>query len=243
MIKPLISCLCVTRNRVRLLKRAVSLFQAQTYPNRELLIVYESDDGRTRAHVEKMDTPGIFFLEVPAVPKLTLGELRNLAIEKCGGDYFCQWDDDDWHHPRRLEQQMRVIETSRMPASILLQWLVFDTASDRAYLSNRRPWEGSLLCRKSILAIHDIRYKDTAIAEDTQVIKLLFKNHLVFPMIFPTLYIYIYHGENVWDAEHWENIYSAGRQLSIQSSRLIKNILEGRYTHQEAADRLDRMTH
>lgn len=240
-MKPLISCLCVTKNRIRLLERSVSLFKTQTYPNRELVIVYESDDAQTKTYVEQINTPGIVLLEVPAEPELTLGRLRNMAVKECNGDYFCQWDDDDWYHPKRLDQQMRVIEESRMSASIMLHWLIFDANSGQAYISCRRPWEGSLLCKKSVLDTYDIQYKDVAIGEDTDVIKRLFEKHLIFPMIFPILYIYIYHGKNAWNDEHWVKIFNSSTKLSRKSNRLIKNILEGTYTHQEAADLLDNM--
>ena len=240
-MKPLVSCLCVTRNRVQLLRRAVFLFKAQTYPNTELVIVYESDDPATRNCVEGIEAPGIVCLEVPAAPDVTLASLRNLAVEKCNGDYFCQWDDDDWYHPKRLELQMRVIKESRMPASILLHWLVFDSSLNRAYISCRRPWEGSLLCKKSIIDDYGIQYRNMAVSEDTAVIKSLFANHLVFPIMMPKLYIYVYHGSNVWHIEHWQKIFAASTELSRPSSLLIEEILNGTYSPEEAAERLDVM--
>ena len=224
-----------------MLQRAVSLFKAQTYPNTELVIVYESDDPATVNYAEGIDAPGIVGLEVPAAPDGTLGSLRNIAVKKCNGDYFCQWDDDDWYHPKRLELQMRVIKESRMPASILFHWLVFDSSLSRAYISCRRPWEGSLLCKKSIIDAYGIQYENTAVSEDTAVIKNLFANHLVFPMMMPKLYIYVYHGRNVWHREHWQKIFSASSELSRPSGLLIEEILNGAYSPQEAATRLDAM--
>ena len=43
---PLISCLCVTRSRVPLLKRAIATFHAQTYVNKEMIIRTIHDAGR-----------------------------------------------------------------------------------------------------------------------------------------------------------------------------------------------------
>src|SRR5436305_1073460 len=37
----------------------------------------------------------------------TVGDLRNLALEHATGDFIVNWDDDDWHHPRRIEVQMQ----------------------------------------------------------------------------------------------------------------------------------------
>ena len=52
----LISCLCVTRGRVALLGRAVGCFLEQTHAQRELLILFESDDAATRDYVATPST-------------------------------------------------------------------------------------------------------------------------------------------------------------------------------------------
>ncbi len=239
-MESLISCLCVTRKRVDALKRAVSLFQGQTYPNKELVIVYENDDLETKKFLKDIDTPWLTTIEIATSEGLTLGKLRNLAVEKCSGKYFCQWDDDDWYHYKRLEVQMRVIKESHMPSSILLHWLIFNAADNKAYVSCPRPWEGSLLCQKSLFT-DDIQYQDAAVGEDTVVIKKLFSKHLIFPMIAPILYIYVYHDKNTWNDEHWQNIFNASTALSQKSSLLIKDILNGKYPHREASELLEIM--
>lgn len=238
---PLISCLCITRCKVRYLQRAIRCFQAQSYPNRELLILYEDDDHPTREYIGGISDPRISKVEVSASPKLTLGRLRNLAIEKCRGEYFCQWDDDDWFHQNRLEFQMLVIQESRMPASIMMHWLVYEVMQGQAYVSNRRPWEGSLLCKKSLIG-EEMNYDDLVKGEDTSLIERLFSGSLVFPIIMPKLYIYVYHGENTWEYEHWKPIFEAGTRLSVSSSRLIRDILSGCYSEKEASELLDKIS-
>ena len=223
------------------MQRAIGCFQAQSYRNRELLILYEDDDCPTREYVAGISDPGISKIEVPGSPKLTLGRLRNLAIEKCHGEYFCQWDDDDWFHQKRVEFQMRVIQESRMPASIMMHWLVYEMMEGQAYVSNRRPWEGSILCKKSLIG-EEIKYDDLVKGEDTNLIKRLFSRSLIFPIIMPKLYIYVYHGENTWEYQHWKPIFEAGTRLSVSSSRLISDILSGRYSEKEASELLDQIS-
>ena len=46
---PLISCICITRNRPGYLSKAIVCFKQQTYPNKELVILYEEDDLLTAA--------------------------------------------------------------------------------------------------------------------------------------------------------------------------------------------------
>src|SRR6187399_197150 len=106
---PLISCLCITRNKIPLLKRAIHCFRNQTYPNKELILVFEDNDNDTKSFVKRLKDKNISIYEIPSTPKLSLGELRNISIHKCKGEYFCQWDADDWYHNRRLETQIDYI--------------------------------------------------------------------------------------------------------------------------------------
>jgi len=239
--QPLISCLCVTRKKPDLLKRATRSFLDQTYKKKELVIVYEDDDHSTGDFLDRIPDDKIKKIKVKKSKGLTLGGLRNLSVQKCDGEYFCQWDDDDWSHCNRLEFQMNVIRESKMPACLMIHWLIFDAVENQAYVSNRRPWEGSLLCKKSLIT-DDLKYDDTAKGEDTILIKKLFSKNLIFPVIMPKLYIYVFHGKNVWEREHWEKIFRAGRKLSAESNKIIKDILNGKYSGEKASTLLDQMT-
>ena len=67
--KPLVSCLCVTRGRVALLRRSVACFLSQTYTPCELVIVYGADDLATRDFVGTLNSP---WIRGVAAPELTL---------------------------------------------------------------------------------------------------------------------------------------------------------------------------
>src|SRR5688572_3738294 len=79
---PLISCVCVTRNRPNLLQNVIACFLSQTYPNKELVIVYEDDDVATKVFLKQQRMPEISIFEVASASKLTLGALRNFSISK-----------------------------------------------------------------------------------------------------------------------------------------------------------------
>ncbi len=236
--EPLISCLCVTRDRAPLLERAVRSFRDQEYGHKELVIVYESDDPATGKFLTGISDDNILKIQVPAAPRLTLGGLRNLAIEESRGGYFCQWDDDDFSHNQRLSFQMEVLRQSAMPACVMFHWLMFDETCGQAYVSSMRPWEGSLLCKKSLIG-DELSYENKSRGEDTSLISGLFSKNLVFPVIMPKLYIYVYHGGNVWTEEHWSGIFRGSTKLSAESSRIIQDILDGKYTGEEASSLLD----
>jgi glycosyltransferase involved in cell wall biosynthesis len=238
--RPLISCLCVTRDKVPLLERAIRCFQDQTYVNRELVIVHEDDDLPTKQFLKGLSDRQILRVEVAASPKLTLGKLRNLSVQKCNGEYFCQWDDDDWSHHRRLEFQMDAIQQSEMPACVMMYWLIFDMTENQAYVSPRRPWEGSLVCKKSLIT-EELQYGDVIKGEDTIVVEKLATRNLIFPVIRPNLYIYVYHGKNTFGHEHWKELFEASQRLSVHSSNTIKEILEDKYSGEEASRLLEQI--
>ena len=228
---PLISCVCVTRRKPELLARAIECFSAQTYPNKEMIILYEDDDPATAAFVAAgfPADSGVRLFRVPAYPKIALGELRNLAVRIARGEFVCQWDDDDWYHMRRLEEQyVKLFEEGRH-GSIMTQWLVFDSLTSTAYVSHVRLWEGSILCKKSILQLK--AYEDKPLGEDTATIEYLARiDCLHFLAETPGLYIYVYHGSNTWNYDHWCAIFRCSTALSAADSQVISDILKGRYS-------------
>lgn len=230
---PLISCLCVSHNSIKQLQHAVDCFEAQTYPNKELMVLYESDNAAVRQFAEQYPSGQVYFLEVPAEPKLTLGELRNISVDKCNGEYFCQWDDDDWYASNRLQVQMEALRQSCKPACMLLYWLMYDCVNKVAYLSPFRLWEGSILCKKSIITPL-CNYASLEKGEDTILLGHLLDNSIIYPIINPTVYIYVFHGNNTWDHGHFNVYYKRGKQLSEEASRLVGDIVDGQYSVAES---------
>ena len=84
--KPLVSCLMLTMpGREKWRELALECFDAQTYPNRELLIV----NGPKR-----------------------IGEKRNIGCGQAEGEIICHWDDDDWSAPTRIADQVQRLQAS-----------------------------------------------------------------------------------------------------------------------------------
>lgn len=238
---PLITCLCITRGKPEKLQRAIHCFQAQTYQHKELLIIYEDDDQATIEffkNYERNKFSNIFFVQIETTPKLTLGELRNLAIKQCSGEYFCQWDDDDWYHRDRLLTQMNGIIENYQDASLMTNWLLFDDKNKQAYFSLFRLWEGSVLCKKNLIT-KDLQYPAMSRLEDAIFINLLVENHKVYPIVKPNLYIYVCHGNNTWPRNHFERMFSVAHKLPPHISKQINDILQEKYSIEEACEILD----
>jgi len=235
---PLISCICVTRGRPYLLNGAISCFAAQTYPNKELVIVYEKDDEQTCRYINSLQT--LLYIRCICIepsPEKKLGYLRNYAIEQSHGVYICQWDDDDWYHCQRLEEQYNTLHTAGLTACVLNRWLMFDHTNQKAYISMKRMWEGSLLCRKDVL--QNIHYDNKSMGEDSIVIMKLHRQKQVHIINTPHLYIYNYHGANTWHYAHWNGFFNISILLDESTSHNIHAILQHQYNITEASALLD----
>jgi len=205
-----------------MLSRAISCFLDQSYPARELVVVYEDDDAATRKYLLDFDEPSVRPIMVASSPKLTLGALRNISIQSSRGFFVAQWDDDDWYAPTRLAEQIKAIRTDDRRGCILARWLIYDEITDTVHLSNRRAWEGSLLIERSAVP----PYPELSKGEDTSVIKKLVSDKALVSLDSPYLYVYTYHGKNTWDRDHWDmNILPFVNPLPPETQDRVKSVL------------------
>lgn len=218
----LVSCLCVTNNRVSLLRRAVDCYLNQTYRSRELIIAYNADDHATSRYLETVSETSIRAFKLPATSEVSLGSMRNLAVEAAHGHYVAIWDDDDWHGPTRVAAQVNAIQESGKPNCVLSCVILYDSLQQKAYYSERRCWEGTLVGLRSKLP----SYKQVNRAEDTPVITKLYKDEQLVFVEAPDAYIYVYHGGNTVDQEHWEDkLVRYGRALPDELTKKLSLLL------------------
>jgi len=197
--RPLVSCLMVTRGRPHQARQAIACFLSQTYDNIELIIIDDDPDSELAVQLACIDSARIRHVRLPD-QGLSLGVLRNVALDHALGDYICQWDDDDLHDPVRLEVQMQTLQASDAQASILARWLIWWPHLNRLAVSRYRDWEGSLLCERSLMP----RYPDQRSGEDSEVLAGLMQTVRIARIDMPRLYVYICHGTNTFSSEHFE---------------------------------------
>src|SRR5260221_964088 len=234
--QPLISWLCVTKNKLHLLQRSVNCFYGQSYARKELVVVYEGRPTEASDWVNQLKDPKIKVVNVSATMMLLIGEMRKITLAHATGEYFCQWEDDDWYHRDRLKIQLTQAVTHRHPATFLMNWLIYDELNHKAYFSQFGLWEGSILCKRDVFP--RIKYPPQSTSEDSQFLAQLFTRFRVFPVVYPNLYIYVFHGKNTYKKEHFKTIFSNSQKLSTPSSQLIGDILRGKYSVKTASDLL-----
>jgi hypothetical protein len=104
-------CVMLANGRPEMVKRAVAAFHAQEYPKKRLLVwsTGEGDDLERYA----ADDVSIRYSGADAA----IGTLRNRANTAAvslfkGVELFAHWDSDDWSHPRRLVEQVELLENA-----------------------------------------------------------------------------------------------------------------------------------
>jgi glycosyltransferase involved in cell wall biosynthesis len=205
----MISCLTVTREgKLEDLKRAVRCFDRQTVTERELLIVHDGGDTLELGIRSLADEYPDCRIRIERVaPGLTLGALRNLAVERASHDLVCQWDDDDLYHPRRLEVQLEQLRLQEADFCFFTDQLHYFEATGELYWDDWtvEPYPMSLI-QGTMLGYRDGlgRYPDLPRGEDTAVVVDLVQRGRRIAQLSERgyLYIYVYNGRNAWDLEH-----------------------------------------
>lgn len=200
---PMVSCLMLTRDRVRQAKLAVRLYRRQTWLNRELVVIDSSVDGTFAEWIASLGDPSIRLIKVDRAAEITLGELRNLSVAEARGAYICQWDDDDLHHPARIEAQMTALKAADARVCLLLRELVWFPSGARLAISRERGHEHSLICEKAILP----PFPALPRGEDTPVMRALLASQPFTLLNLPELYVYVVHGSNTWGESHMDTIW------------------------------------
>jgi glycosyltransferase involved in cell wall biosynthesis len=207
MIFPLISCLMVTRGAINPARFAIECYQRQTHPQRELVIVTDTLSDAFRDHIRSLNDQSIRVVEVPAAP---LGDLRNLSVEAARGALVAQWDDDDLCHPERLTRQYEALVAKRVEMIFLERWTMWWPARRRLAISEKRPWEGTLLAKKDALPA----YPPLAIGEDHAMLEEAAKTRSIGLLDHPELYCYVKHSANTCPTAYFEQRFKLATKRS-----------------------------
>jgi hypothetical protein len=186
---PLVSALCYAADHAPRLERAIECFLAQTHPSKELVVAYPTRAAETRALVERYSLQApIVGVPFESAPQLTRGEIRNRAVLASRGEYFCAWEEQDWHQRERIELQIDAVRRAHQVGCLLSNVLLFDPTLQRAYFSHFRPWEASVLVRRDVFD-RGLRYPALNELEDMNFVRTLVTQSRMVPLVLPGLYI------------------------------------------------------
>lgn len=123
---PLVACVCLVKGRPEMVRRAVRSYFRQTYTRRMLLLwATETPDLSLQRILEITEEEDYFQCVSFAMNRdrgLSIGALRNEAAERLfegpapHPDIIAHWDSDDWSHPDRLTEQVKLLQESQAQA-------------------------------------------------------------------------------------------------------------------------------
>ena len=192
---PLVSCIMPTFDRRDFVPRAISYFQRQDYPNKELIIV---DDGTDPVADLIPPDERLQYIRLPQ--RLTIGAKRNLACERSTALLIAHWDDDDWHAQHRLRHQIDHLLNSGAVICGLKNLLFLDTREGKAwrysYPEGQQTWlsGNSLIYTRAFWAKH--RFQEINVGEDGCFVWSAAPEQLT-AMADSTFHVGIIHGTNV----------------------------------------------
>lgn len=167
---PLVTCIMPTYNRRAFVPMAITCFQRQDYPNRELLVL---DDGADPVADLMPDDARIRYVRLNE--KVVLGRKRNIACELARGSVIAHWDDDDWSAPHRLSYQLAMLELHQADLCGANRQLYYDPIRAQAWLydypvEHERFWvTGNTLMYRKTLWQHN-PFPAISTGEDTRFI-------------------------------------------------------------------------
>jgi glycosyltransferase involved in cell wall biosynthesis len=203
----LVSCLMVSRGTLFPGRYAIECFLRQTHANRELVVVVDAAADELIAHIDGLGDRRIRVVRLQAANS-TIGELRNISIANAGGEYICQWDEDDLYAPGRIQQQLAVLLAAGASACVLRRLMLWWPGAGKLALSGERIWEGSILALKRAMPDYPaLRY-----GEDAEMMADFILHERIVSLDAAGLYIFIYHGNNILDRRHFLAIYNLSRR-------------------------------
>lgn len=160
-----VSVVTPTRDRPELLGQAIRCFQSQTYPDIEMVILDNSQHGEFTPPSD----PRIHYHRLRG-PVISTGAMRNLVNSHATGETICNFDDDDWSAPNRVESQVGQLLASGKQVVGYHDIFYYSTVDRKAYLykfSGKNPYASGAgqMYFKSFWEAHP--YEDQQSGSDT----------------------------------------------------------------------------
>jgi len=149
---PLVTCVCLTRDRPELTQRAVECFRKQTY-ERKTLLMFDTGDRRYPGHIKRNGERHVW---APGLQMAPIGFLRNEANSaEPKAELIAHWDSDDWSHRYRLAEQVDYLLQTKAEAVGYNDMLFWNSsnqgAKQEAWLYSTHPHDDRFALGTSLL--------------------------------------------------------------------------------------------
>jgi len=198
---PLISCIMPTRGRAHFVKQSIKYFNRQTYPNKELIIIYDQATDLPE-NIYQLSNVYLFKTAINS----SIGHKRNIALKHSRGEIIAHWDDDDWHSSKRLFEQVKPLLEGHADISALYNTLFFNPFDWKAWQITPQLYQsifvegvhgGTLMYKTEWIG--NTQFLDISLREDAIFLKALIdKGARLAKINGRNLYTYIRHNNNSW---------------------------------------------
>lgn len=236
---PLISCCSVVLSGKELEGKSISSFNSQSYPNRELIIIYVCDDELTEEITGLIQEPNISLFRLDKQKTDTLFFLRDFVLKRANGNYICLWEGCSWHHSARLEYQFQAIYTKGFQACILSQYLILNKNRNKVYVTNYELLEESLFFLKSIIDEIEFVVEDDNLSLFIEFLKKVNKIYLLNDV--PNLCMLLNNLGTREADSNWQEVLWHSYELDAYDSAKIINVMENNLEAKNASIEIDRI--
>ena len=191
-MKPLVSCVLVTRDRPDFFRQALRCFLEQDHPNKELVVV---DDGEQPVGDLCSGVAGVTYVRL-ARPTPT-GSKLNIGIDAARGDILQKLDDDDFYAPGFLSAATARLARARRPDPLVV-WCCFAVliaGEPRLYFSGHGWKPGGTLCFRRALW-RKTPFRDLYASSDSWFIRD--NAPAITRVCDASKYMVVRHGANTW---------------------------------------------
>ena len=189
----MISCVMPTADRAPFVRLALRAFAAQTFPDRELIVV---DDGERPVRRLCLDVPGVRYIRLKEYTPT--GAKLNIGIEAARGDFIQKIDDDDYYAPRFLASQAGHMPTRGFTRTLVVNccFLILLRGSGAVHHSGHG-WQpgGTLYFHKSMWKRNPFR----EIRRSSDSSFIADNNPRIVRICDPERYLLVRHGANTWN--------------------------------------------
>ena len=164
-----VSCIVPSFNRPKFIKHCIYLFNQQTWPNKEIIIV---DDSSKPYNLKESDS----LKYIRLTKKVSIGEKRNIATKAATGSIVIFWDDDDWYGKTRIQKQVQPILNNNVDMTMLKNFRYFRLCDGKVYETSKKltdrlfegtdGFHGGTLCFRKKIFSDGVRFPKKSIAED-----------------------------------------------------------------------------
>ncbi|WGV27784.1 glycosyltransferase family 2 protein [Halotia branconii] len=175
----IVSVVIPTRNRPKIVSRAVKSALAQTLQAIEVIVIIDGPDEETVKSLSQIADSRLKVIEL--LENVGASEARNVGVREAQSTWIAFLDDDDEWLPRKLKLQLELAEHSQFKLPVVSSRFIALTSKGeliwpRRLIAPAEPLSNYLFARNSLFAGEGFMHTSTFFTKKELLIKVPFNN-------------------------------------------------------------------